>query len=216
MEPLKVFEAQVKEVEEPIDKAIANLDAQLAEIKALKQEQKRKEIEKQFKEGGFPDWLTLDQLWNDKWLNSTVTINQIITDIDEQVKHINGNLLTINALPEFAFEAEEIYKKTLDFGEAVRRAKEMSEIAKRKAAAEAAKNTPTTPQNGEKEPGTDTALKIERIGTPVQGDKTPVNGGEADKPKVYTFRFDVTVTAAQAAALGVYCKEQGIKLIRVQ
>lgn len=216
MEPLKLFEAQVKEVEQPIDTAIGNLDGQLAEIKTMKQERKRKEIEERFESGQFPEWLTLEQLWDDKWLNASVTINQIISDMDEKVRVINGNLLTIAALPEFAFEAEQIYKQSLDFGEAVRRAKEMSEIAKRKAQAEAAKTAPAEPQNGDKVQDADTPVKIERIGVPAEPSKTPVNVSEPGQARVYTFRFEVSLTAAQAAAMGTWCKEQGITLTRIQ
>ena len=211
-EPLKVFEAQVKEVEEPILTAIANLDKQLGEIKVQKQEQKRREIEERFASGQFSEWLTLEQLWDEKWLNASVTIEKIIKDIDEKVRVINGNLRTINALPEFAFEAEEIYKQTLDFGQAVRQAKEMAEIAKRKAAVEAQKTMPVEPQNGSQEQAE--TPKAEDM--PAEQPKTPINGAEQEKPKVYTFRFEVTLTAAQAAAMGAWCKDQGITLTRIQ
>ena len=216
MEPLKLFEAQVKEVEEPIDTAIGNIDGQLAEIKTMKQERKRKEIEERFASGQFPEWLTLEQLWDDKWLNATVTIDKIISDMDEKVRVINGNLMTIAALPEFSFEAEQLYKQSLDFGGAIRSAKEMSEIAKRKAQAEAAKTAPAEPQNGDKVQDADTHVKIERIGVPAEPLKTPQNGTETVEAKVYTFRFEVSLTAAQAAAMGAWCKEHGITMKRIQ
>jgi hypothetical protein len=217
MEPLKVFEAQVKEVEEPIDKAIGNLDGQLSEIKTMKQEQKRREIEERFEAGQFPEWLTLEQLWDDKWLNATVTINQVITEIDEKVRRINENLLVINGLPEYSYEAEQLYKKSLDFGEAVRKAKEMAEIQRRKQALEAErqKGMPGIPQSEIKKPETDAAMKS-GADMPVEQPKTPLNGAEQEKPKVYTFRFEVTLTAAQAAAMGAWCKDQGITLTRIQ
>lgn len=212
MLPLKEFEAQVKEVEEPIDRAIANLDAQLAEIKTLKQVQKRKQIEEQYASGKYPEWLTLEQIWDEKWLNATVTIDKIIEQMEEKVKHINANLLTIAELPEYAFEAEEIYKKTLDFGEAIRKAKEMGEIAKRKAAAEAAQRERETitdnPQNVEQNQKAADTVRIARIGVPQEEKKV--------EPKVYTFRFEVTLTAEQAAALGKYCKAQGITLMQIK
>lgn len=217
-EPLKLFEAQVKEVEEPIKTAIANIDGQLAEIKTMKQEQKRKDIQEHFEKGSFPEWLTLDQLWDEKWLNSTVTIDKIIKDIEEKVRIINGNLMTINALPDFAFEAEEIYKQTLDFGEAVRRAKEMSEMQKRKAAIEAERQKGMPPiqqsevQTAEEKHATDS----ESVSTPAESPKTPLNGTEQAAAKIYTFRFEVGLTAAQAAALKTFCDEQGIKLTRIQ
>lgn len=216
MEPLKLFEAQVKEVEQPIDTAISNLDEQLAEIKEMKQTQKRSEIATRFAHGDYPDWLQLEQIWDEKWLNASVSIEQVFKQIDEKVRVIDGNMQTIKALPEFAYEAEEFYRQSLDFGEAVRKAKEMSEIAKRKAQAEADKTMPAELQNGDGEVAADTPLKVERIGTPVEPPKTPVNGTEQVQAKVYTFRFEVSLTAAQAAAMGAWCKEQGITLTRIQ
>lgn len=232
-EPFTIFEQQVKEVQAPIDAAIANLDKQLAEIKVLKQEQKRKDIEAQFQNGKFPEWLTLDQLWNEKWLNATVTMPQIIADIDEQMKHINANLRTIAALPDFSFEAEEIYKKTLDFGGAIRKAKEMSEIQKRKAEAEARakqeeeareqaeqenkeKPAPLNPQNGVDNVDANARMRIERIGTPPEPPKQPQIATQAEPPKIYTFRFEVSLTAAQAQAMGAWCKAQGITLTQIK
>jgi hypothetical protein len=223
-EPFTIFEQQVKEVQAPIDAAIANLDKHLAEIKVLKQEQKRKDIEERYRKGQFPDWLTIDQLWDDKWLNATVTIDKIADQIEEKVRIINGNLATIAALPEFSYEAEEFYKKSLDFGEAIRKAKEMSEMQKRKAAAEQAKAEaqaeqaktaqaiPVDPQNGEIQANADDRLKIERIGTPVEQPKQPQIATQAEPPKIYTFRFEVSLTAAQANAMGAWCKAQGITL----
>jgi hypothetical protein len=235
-EPFTIFEQQVKEVQAPIDAAIANLDKQLAEIKVLKQEQKRKDIEEQFKNGKFPEWLTLDQLWNEKWLNATVTMPQIIADIDEQMKHINANLRTIAALPDFSFEAEEIYKKTLDFGGAIHKAKEMSEIQKRKAEAEARakqeeetreqaeqaeqenkeKPAHSNPQNGVENVDPNVRMRIERIGTPTEPPKQPQIATQAEQPKIYTFRFEVSLTAAQAQAMGAWCKAQGITLKQIK
>lgn len=224
-EPFAIFEQQVKEVQAPIDAAIANLDKQLAEIKVMKQGQKRKDIEERYKRGQFPDWLTIDQLWDDKWLNATVTIDKIADQIEEKVRIINGNLATIAALPEFSYEAEEFYKKSLDFGEAIRKAKEMSEMQKRKAAAEQAKaeaqaqeqaktgqTVQVDPQNGEIQANANDKLKIERIGTPTEQPKQPQISTQAEQPKIYTFRFEVSLTAAQAHAMGAWCKAQGITL----
>lgn len=209
-EPIKIFEAQVKEVEEPIDTAIANLDKQLDEIKQAEQEKKRHEICEAYNNGDYPVWLSLEQIWDDRWLNKSVSVQQVKKDITEKVRQINGNLQTIEALPEFAFEAADIYRRTLDFGEAVRRAKEMAEVAKRKAEAEKALST--NQQNGEQ----DQVSEAETHNTHVEPPKSPVEPSETEQPKVYTFRFEISVTAAQAQALGNFCREQGFTLTRIQ
>lgn len=205
-EPYVLFEAQVKEVEAPIDQAVQNLDKQLAEIKVMRQEVKRKQIEEAYSKGIAPDWLKLEQVWDDRWLNVSVSMNDIIKSIDEKVSHINANLGVIANLPEFAFEAEELYKQTLDFKGAVEKAKQMSEIQKRKAASEAARKAQ---EQAEK------VLPKEEQNGALEAAKQPLNGVEQEQPKKFTFKFVTTLTAAQAAALGNFCKEQGITLTRI-
>lgn len=211
-DPYVLFEKQVKEVEAPIDAAMANLDKQLAEIKVARQEQKRKQIKEAYEKGIAPDWLKLEQIWDEKWLNISVSMDQITKAIDEKVKHINSNLEVIANLPEFAFEAEELYKQTLDFKGAIDRAKQMTEIQKRKAAAEAARKAQEQAQQEQAEK----VLPKEEQNGAVEGAKQPLNAAEANQPKKFTFTFEVTLTAAQAAALGNFCKEQGIKLTRIK
>ena len=218
-EPYAIFEKQVKEVEAPIDQAMQNLDKQLAEIKVMRQEAKRKQIKEAYEKGIAPEWLKLEQIWDEKWLNVSVSMNDIIKAIDEKISHINANLGVIANLPEFAFEAEELYKQTLDFKGAVEKAKQMSEIQKRKAAEEArmaqeesAKNLPEQPRNGAQEqPGvTETEQMV------AEGVKTPLNGTETVSAKKFTYRFEISVTREQAEALGMFCRNQGITLTRIQ
>lgn len=210
-EPLTLFEAQVREVEAPIDSAINNLDKQLAEIKTMRQEQKRQSIREAYEKCVAPEWLSLEQIWDEKWLNVSVSMDQVIKAIDEKISHINSNLSVIANLPEFAFEAEEYYKRTLDFKMAIEKAKEAAEIQKRKAAAEAAKTMQDNPRNGEQEQ----PVKTETQEVPEEGAKQPLNGTETAEPIKYTFRFEISVTADQAAALGMFCRNQGIELKRI-
>ena len=61
--------------------------------------------------------------------------------IEDQMKsrmyEIGNGVLTLSQLPEFGFEATEVFKETLDINKAISEAKRMSEIAKAKAEAEA-------------------------------------------------------------------------------
>ena len=216
-EPYAIFEKQVKEVEAPIDQAMQNLDKQLAEIKVMRQEAKRKQIKEAYEKGIAPEWLKLEQIWDEKWLNVSVSMNDIIKSIDEKISHINANLGVIANLPEFAFEAEELYKQTLDFKGAVEKAKQMSDIQKRKAAEAARKATEeaSKAQEQAKQEQPEKVLPKEEQNGAVEATKQPLNGVEQEQPKKFTFTFQTTLTAAQAAALGNFCKEQGITLTRI-
>lgn len=201
--PLKVFEEQIKSVEMPIDKAIEGIDRQLKEIDDLIREKKEQEVKEIFehftKLEYFPEFLTLEQVWNPKWLNRTVNRNTIIMEIDDRIKRINSDLKAMMSLP-YGFEAAEYYKKSLNLTEAMAKAQEHAKMEEAKAQAEREraekpepeKIMPTTPQNEEKK---------------------PVDEPETVKPeKTYTFRFEVSLTKAQAQALGAFCRDNGIML----
>ena len=204
-EPIKLFESQVKQVEEPINTAIDNLNKQLKELEEARKNQKKKDIEVIF--NGIskrPTYLTLDRVWNEKWLNATYSMKQITEDLNNILKENEKNIETINRLPEYSFEAMHYYTKTLDLNAAISLASEHAEMDRRKKEAEAKKgqvaqedatenNLPKIPQN-----------EVENKNEP-----------ETTEEKKYTFRFEVTVTAGQAKTLGDFCRENGIKLSRL-
>ena len=65
-------------------------------------------------------------------------MNAIEDEIKAKLEQINNDLLTLSRLPEFAFEATEVYKNTLDINKAISEGARLSEIARRKAEHEAA------------------------------------------------------------------------------
>ena len=211
-EPLKLFEAQVKEVEEPIDSAIKNLDNQLMEITEARKEQKRKDIETIW--NGIkdrPSYLTIDRIWNEKWLNATYSMKQVTEDLNLILRENEENVETLRKLPEFSFEAIQYYGQTLDVNKAIARATEHAEMERRKREAEAKKQEQASAQQ-------ESVKNLQMI--PDNGVKQPsvVEQKEVDKEaeKVYTFRFSVNVTAGQAKALGDFCKAHGITLTQIK
>ena len=214
-EPLKIFEEQVKEVEEPIDTAIGNLDKQLQELVEARKEQKRKDIEVIW--NGIakkPKYLTLERVWNDKWLNATYQMKQVTQDINDILKKDHENTETLAKLPKYAYEAMQYYAQTLDIARAIDLANEHAEIERRKAEAEAKKQEQKPEQKTGQESAEQKADKImpevPRIEVNTQKEQ------EQTWDKVYTFRFEVNVTAGQAKALGDFCREHGIKLTQIK
>lgn len=144
MKPFDVFKAQVNEIIGIIDKPIAVIDAQVKEYEEKEKSEKRQKIEA-FWQGELredittmpPDWLQLSQIWDDRWLNKTVSIATVKTDVKDAISRISDDLATLSALPEFGFEATEVYKTTLDMNKALNEGRRLAEIQKRKQEQEA-------------------------------------------------------------------------------
>lgn len=134
MAPYDEFEKQVNELIALIDEPIQLIDSQIKEVEQKRREEKRQKIEELFACIGFQTFVTLDKIWDDKWLNASVTLGKIKEQMKSRMYQIGNDVLTIQNLPEFSFEAMEVYKKTLDLTMAIREGQRLSEIQKRKAA----------------------------------------------------------------------------------
>ena len=196
-EPLKKFEAEVRDVETPIDEAIAGLDKQLAELKEMKQKEKLEKIRQEFDKAGFPDFVQFDQIARRNWLNASCSMAIIKKDLEEIKAGIENDLKALQALPKYSDEAIEFYAKSLSIQMAMEKVTEYGRLAEKKAAEEAAKIQPTTPQSGEKK------------------QEVPEKVVPAADAKQYEFKFRVVVTLEQAKALGAFCKENGIVLEKI-
>lgn len=136
MAPYDEFEKQVKELVALIDEPIRLIDNQIKEVEEKRRDEKRKEIEALFPTIGFQAFVTLDMIWDEKWLNATVSMAKVEEQMKSRMYQIGDDVFTIHGLPEFSFEAMEVYKKTLDLTKAIQEGQRLSEIQKRKAAYE--------------------------------------------------------------------------------
>ena len=135
--PYEDFEKQVKEIVAIVNEPIQLIDNRLKSFEDERKVQKRLEIDCVFFASNPFDWLKIEQIFNEKWLNATVKIPAVEAEIKERFEQIGKDLHTLSELPEFAFEATEVYKYTLDINKAITEGHRLSEIAKRKAEHEA-------------------------------------------------------------------------------
>lgn len=133
MQPFNAFKAQINEIIGIIDKPVALIDKQVKEYEEQQRQEKKKKIEGYFFTGESPEWLTLSMIWDDKWLNASVSMKSIQAEIDSQIVAVENDLATLSELPEFAFEAIETYKTTLDLNKSIAEGHRLSEMQKRKA-----------------------------------------------------------------------------------
>lgn len=140
MQPFNEFKSQVRELVSIVDNAVESIDTQVKEYEKKQKEDKRVSIQEYF--DSLPkiedfESLTLDMIFESTWLNASVSMKSIREAVTSKVAQIKDNLNMLAKLPEYGFEAAEVYKTTLDISKAVSEASRMSEIAKRKAEQEA-------------------------------------------------------------------------------
>lgn len=133
MQPFNAFKAQINEIIGIIDKPVKLIDERVKEYEEQQKQEKKKKIEEFFSAYPHPEWLKLSQIWDDKWLNASVSLKRAQEEIDGHVDNIEQDLATLSDLPEFAFEAIETYKATLDLNKSIAEGRRLSEIQKRKA-----------------------------------------------------------------------------------
>lgn len=131
------FEWKIKDLVEIVNESVRSIDKQIKEFEQIKKEEKRKEIEALFETIGFQSFVQLPMIWDEKWLNASVSMKSIEEKMRARLNEISTAVFTLNKLPEFVFEALELYKETLDLPKAIEKAQHMSEIAKKKAQYEA-------------------------------------------------------------------------------
>lgn len=135
MVPFNEFKAQVNEIISIIDKPVAVIDKQVKEYEEKQKQDKLAKIQEYYNsiEKAELHWLGLPAIYNEKWLNASVSMKSIQEEIKARLEQIEMDMKIIDDLPEFGFEAMEVYKSSLDVRSALNEANRLAEMAKRKA-----------------------------------------------------------------------------------
>lgn len=148
MKPFNEFKEQVNEIIGIIDKPVAVIDEQVKGYENKQKEEKLEQIKEYWEATEHPEWLQCKQIFDPKWLNASFSIKKVQEAISERLAQIAADVKTLESLPEFSFEALEVYKTTLDLNKAIAEGQKLADIQKRKAEAAAVKpavvaSTPT-------------------------------------------------------------------------
>lgn len=197
MKPFDDFKAKINEIIRIIDKPASVIDQQIKAAEEQQKEEKLKAIIEYF--NGHPsiegfETLQLEQIMDAKWLNASVSMKSIQEAIDSRMGQIMTDLGVVRSLPSYAFEAEQVYKNTLDLAKAVSEAHRLQEMAEKKAAYEAAAIKPCVMTN---------------INDPDDIENIPPE--LPTEPLREWVRFQALMTVDEAKALGQYMRSHGIK-----
>jgi septal ring factor EnvC (AmiA/AmiB activator) len=94
--------------------------------------EKKEEIRKLVAETEFQAFVTLEMVWNEKWMNKSYSLKQISDEMTQLINKIGTEVYTIHSLEAFSFEAMEVYKETLDLNRAIAEGQRLADIQKRK------------------------------------------------------------------------------------
>ena len=133
MEPYTQFEKEVAEVVALIEKPIAMIDAQIKEYDERVKGEKKQALKEYFEEiaADLEGVLTFDRVFDQRYLNATVSLNKAKTDIKDKVERVNTDLNTLNSLEaEYRMFARDVYVKTLDMSKAMAEISRLQELKK--------------------------------------------------------------------------------------
>lgn len=207
MAPFNEFKTKINEIIAIIDKPVAVIDKQ---VKAFEEEQKNKKAEeiqswfdKNREELGAPEWLRLRDIGDTKWLNASASLKSVQEEIAAKVETVKAHLETIQSLPEFSFEAAEVYKTSLDINRAIAEGKRLADIQKRKQEAEERAKTEAEARAQEE------AQRQQEA--PQAPQPQPQEEPQPEAPKAQWVKFQALLTVEQAKALKAFFEENKIE-----
>ena len=206
MTPFLDFKSKIDELIGIIAKPVAIIDAQVKDFEKKKKDEKREQIKALFDESGFPDYYPFDKVFNEAWLNTSCSMTRVKEDLKTLLMKNDKAVETINALPEYSFEALEIYKKTLDLSDAITKSTEMGRIAKAKKEAEEA--AARVAENARIEAEKVKAVEV----TPETVKAVETANTDTEKPRAKWVKFEVLVTLEQAINLKSWLNNNGIEI----
>lgn len=224
LEPFNDFEEKMKELAGLTDEALEQIDSQVKAFDEKRKAEKQKAIEELFSQIGFQNFVTLEKIQDPKWLNASTSMKSIEDQMKSKMYEIGNGVLTLSQLPEFGFEATEVFKETLDINKAISEAKRMSEIAKakteaearRKAAEEARKAAEEARRKAEEERKAQEraaeeqrAAMAQAMTPPEDAQPAPVEESQPE-PQKMVVKFEVELTTDDAAALREFFQSRNI------
>ena len=107
------------------------------EADRIKKEEKLEKIKELWESYDHPDDLPFERVFNERMLNVSFSMKHVEQCIKDAIMRFNLDIETLTKLPEFGFEATQVYLRSFDLNQALAEGRRMSEIARAKAEREA-------------------------------------------------------------------------------
>lgn len=217
-EPLNAFLDEMKSLEKDVSNAYDGLNDIVKQAEKAEKEKKRKEIETYWHTLGV-SIVTLDRIFNPKWLNKTFSMNDVMKEVEQKVEKIMNDLATINLNKDEDTEIlRSIYLETLDLNAALEKNKQLKanrEKVRIEAEKENAEKIAKLTENSEiqakfAENPQKTAENVQKTEEYVEKTAELKSNPAENDSSIYRYRIEVSGTREQLLALRAYIDKNKI------
>lgn len=212
MRPFDEFKSVIKETTDAINSASGKLDEIVKAEEEREKALKRDNIELYWSGKKF-SLVSLDRVFDQKWLNKTTKLSDVRDEIDKRIETIYADVKTLEGM-EDSDVLKQLYLDTLDIGAALRKGQELKEYRRRLAdeakeradreARDQIRKQEAEIQEEQARPVESENLAAAALGKPV----------DTDPEMVYTLRFFARKSVL--LALRKYMTENGIQYEKIE
>lgn len=209
MNPFSSFKGIISDTINLINKCSSKIDTVVKESEKSYKDNKRKSIQILFDSKKFT-LVSLDKIFNEKWLNKTIKEKDINADLDEKIAKINDDIVTLEAIGEDVELLKSLYLDTLNINSTIQYANTLKQNRERASAAEAEKARREAVKQEQ-------AAPIPQVNiTTQQAPEIPVSQSVSQQPTLLTRAFRVTGTREDIIALGDFMNNRGLKFEKLE
>lgn len=198
--PFQEFKGIITETIDMMKSASSKLDVIVKNEENKEKEEKRYKILELWEAKKF-NLVTLDRIFNTRWLNKTYKLATIDVELDEIINRINGDLASLDAFGEDTAVLKDLYLSTLNLQVTLNKGAELKANRERliamevqkKAEEEAKKATGAEQQSKRQEPeekDAQTVVAVDFDTHEVKSISVPIEK-PAEEPTEKTYRFNI-------------------------
>lgn len=217
-EPLNAFLDEMKSLEKDVSNAYDGLNDIVKQAEKAEKEKKRKEIENYWHTLGV-SIVTLDRIFNPKWLNKTFSMTDVMKEVEQKVEKIMNDFSVINLNKDEDTEIlRSIYLETLDLNATLEKNKLLKanrEKVRIETEKENAEKIAKSTENSEiqakfAENPQKTAENVQKTEENVEKTAELKSNPAENDSSIYRYRIEVSGTREQLLALRAYIDKNKI------
>lgn len=216
--PFQEFKEVVNDTVKLISECSSRIDTVVKHSDEKARRKKREEIQEYWDSKGF-SLVTLDKVFESKWLNKTEKMKSIHAEIDGKITRINDDIKTLEAIGEDVELLKSIYLESLNISGTIQYANTLKQNRERAAAAEVERVRREAQKNEELQQVKDaTIADISFADSNVSQSNTPFESAQEEfyKPEMLTRAFKVTTTRENIIALGNFMNANEIDFEKIE